>query len=286
LREKDTDVLKTLLDFLTRVNRMRVVKIQAARRESPVVKSIFFEDDLCAKAKPGQFLMVWVPGVDEIPLSLSSIPPSKGLSSVTVAEIGEATKALNQKDIGDVIGIRGPFGSNFEAIGEKALVVGGGMGTVPLMPLIEKLVEERSSVTILLGANTKTELISFERLEEIARNDVDLIVTTDDGSYGLKGIATDPLSKVLDSERFDMVYGCGPEKMIHRVYSLTEQYNIPLQASLERIMRCAIGICGSCVIGKYRVCRDGPVFTSDQLREVELEFGRFKHDFSGKRIPV
>ena len=268
------------------VNKIRLVEIQAVKYESHKAKSIFFKDELCAEAKAGQFLMVWVPGVDEIPISLSSISLGSGLTSVTVAEVGEATKALNQRNIGDLIGIRGPFGNNFEVIGKKALVVGGGMGMAPLMPLIENLFKERSSITILMGAKTRSELIFLERLKEAAQDDVKLIVTTDDGSYGLKGFVTVPLRKVLSSDIFEMVYACGTEKMIHRVYSFTERFKVPLQASLERIMRCAIGICGSCVIGKYRVCRDGPVFTSEQLRKVEPEFGRFKHDFTGKKIPI
>jgi len=275
-----------LLDSLIEANRMRVVEIEAVRVESPTVKSLFFEDGPCTKARAGQFLMVWVPGVDEIPLSLSSIPSSNRLSAVTVAEVGQATRALNEKNAGDAIGIRGPFGNHFSKVGKDVIVVGGGIGIAPLMPLIEDLIKEKVDPAILTGARTKSELIFLDRLEKATSNGGRIIVTTDDGSYGTKGLVTDVLRKILASEEFEAAYACGPEKMIRRVYSLTEEYKVPLQASLERIMRCAIGICGSCVIGKYRVCRDGPVFTSEQLREVELGLGRFRHDFSGRRIPV
>jgi len=155
----------------------------------------------------------------------------------------------------------------------------------PLIPLIENLVSKHLRVTVLVGARTKNELIFLERLQT-SQDISGTIVTTDDGSYGTKGLATDALERVLSSERFDAIYACGPESMLHKVYLLSEQYRTPLQVSLERIMRCAIGMCGSCVIGKYRVCRDGPIFATDQLQEVEREFGRFKRDFNGRKATV
>jgi dihydroorotate dehydrogenase electron transfer subunit len=91
---------------------------------------------------------------------------------------------------------------------------------------------------------------------------------------------------MLAEEEFDMVYACGPEQMILKVFELAENHRVSMQASLERLMRCAIGLCGSCVIGKYRVCADGPVFTSTQLREVKDEFGSSKRDRYGKRVPI
>jgi len=98
---------------------MRTVEIGAVKPESPTVKSIFFKDTLCARAKPGQFVMVWIPGLDEIPLGLSSFQPESRVCSVTVAEVGEATEALNQRKAGDLIGVRGPFGNHFEIVGAR-----------------------------------------------------------------------------------------------------------------------------------------------------------------------
>ncbi len=113
-----------------------------------------------------------------------------------------------------------------------------------------------------------------------------LIATTEDGSYGTKGLATKPLQRLLERERFDMIYTCGPEQMMRKVFDLAEKYGVALEASLERLMRCAIGLCGSCVIGRYRVCKDGPVFTAEQLRDVESEFGISKRDFNGRKISL
>ncbi|MFQ6095433.1 MAG: dihydroorotate dehydrogenase electron transfer subunit [Candidatus Bathyarchaeia archaeon] len=271
---------------LTEINRMRTVEVRAVKHEGPTAKSIFFKDTLCAKAKAGQFVMVWIPDVDEIPLSLSTFNPKTKTCSVTVTAVGEATSALNRKSIGDLIGIRGPFGNHFEIDGNRALVVGGGIGIAPLMQLIELLVERHSLSAILTGARTRGEIIFLDRLERTAQDKIELIVTTDDGTYGIKGVVTDPLDEVLSSGSYDTIYSCGPEDMLYKVYRLAERYSVPLQVSLERIMRCAVGICGSCVIGPYRVCRDGPIFTSEQLREVEEEFGKYKHGFNGRRIPI
>ena len=273
------------MDSLIELNRMRIVEIKATRWENDRVKTLFFSDKLCSNAKAGQFIMVWIPRVDEIPLSLSSINMN-GFSSITVAEVGEATKALNRMETGDLIGIRGPFGNHFEIFGRKALVVGGGIGMAPLMPLIRELLNESVEVKVLFGVKSGKDLLFTKWLEELSSKDnMELIITTEDGSYGLKGLVTDLAERILSSERFDVIYSCGPERMLYKMFILAEEHNIPIEVSLERIMRCAIGICGSCVIGGYRVCRDGPIFRSKQLKEIK-EFGRFKRGFSGEVEPI
>jgi dihydroorotate dehydrogenase electron transfer subunit len=270
----------------TAASRLRIVKIQDVERENPTVKTFTFHDKLCAKAEPGQFVMVWIPGVDEIPVSLSTINP-KGVTSMTVAGVGEATKALHQKKIGDVLGMRGPYGKSFTLASGTAMIVGGGTGLMPLMPLTEKIVGLATKTAFLLGAKTKDELLFLDRIKQmLSKVNAEIIATTEDGSYGLKGIVTDQAEKRLAKERFDMVYTCGPEQMMHRMFILAERYGAPLQASLERIMRCAIGLCGSCVIGRFRVCKDGPVLNSEQLRMVKDEFGKFTRDFQGKKTPI
>jgi dihydroorotate dehydrogenase electron transfer subunit len=262
------------------------VKIHGVRKESPTVKTFMFHDKLCADAEPGQFLMVWIPGVDEVPLSLSTIS-SKSIASITVADVGEATKALHERKLGDVLGVRGPYGNGFTLASGNVMIVGGGTGLVSLLPLAEKIVESAKKITFLLGAATKDELLFLDRINQtLSKVNAEIIATTEDGSYGFKGIVTDQAEKKLAKERFDMVYTCGPEQMMQRMFSLAELYDMPLQASLERIMRCAIGVCGSCVIGGFRVCKDGPVLTSEQLRMVKDEFGRFKLDFQGKKTAI
>jgi dihydroorotate dehydrogenase electron transfer subunit len=210
---------------------------------------------------------------------------TKGTSvSVTVKAVGDATQALHKMKTGETVGLRGPFGNSFTETRGKVLMVGGGTGTAPLLFLAKKLAAKAKRLALVIGAKTKTELLFLNQLNALC-TEQSTIAATEDGSYGLKCLATEPLDKLLNKEKFDMIYACGPEPMIRQVFTLTEKREIPMEASLERLMRCGIGLCGSCVIGKYRVCRDGPVFTAAQLREVKDELGISKLGFDGNRIP-
>jgi len=267
-------------------NTLRTTRILSVKTESPTVRTFTFKDKECVKAKPGQFLMLWIPGVDEIPLSILDANEN-GTVSVAVKKVGEATQAIHNKEAGEIIGIRGPFGNYFTIKTGRILVVSGGTGTAPLLFLAKKLASEATKLVFVIGAKTIEELLFMDELKRIlAKEKTQLIATTEDGSYGIKGIATTPLETVLEKEKFDIIYTCGPEQMMRKVFDLAEKHGIVLEASLERLMRCAIGLCGSCVIGRYRVCKDGPVFNAKQLREVKKEFGISKRDFNGRRIPL
>jgi dihydroorotate dehydrogenase electron transfer subunit len=267
-------------------NRTRTTRILSVKDESQMVKTFTFKDKLCANAKPGQFLMLWIPGIDEIPLSVLNTEENSTVS-VAVKKVGEATKALHSKRVGDVIGVRGPFGNSFTVKEGKILMVGGGTGLVPLVFLAKKSASEAAKLVFLMGAKSRDELLFLDESKQtLVRGEASLIATTEDGSYGIKGMATAPLESLLTKERFDMIYTCGPEKMIRKVFETAEKHKVALEASLERLMRCAIGLCGSCVIGKYRVCRDGPVFNAKQLRKVKSEFGVSARDFDGRKIPL
>ena len=268
---------------LIAANTIRTTEIVQVRTESPTVKTFLFTDRLCSKAKPGQFLMLWIPGVDEIPLSI--MDAANGLVSVSVKQVGDATKHLLGMESGGTIGVRGPFGNSFTQSRGRVLLVSGGTGTAPLLFLAKQLSAKTERLSFVEGAKTKEELLFVRELNGIC-NEKNLITTTEDGTYGLQCMVTEPLAKLLDRERFDMIYTCGPEVMVKKIFELTEQRKLPLEASLERVMRCGIGLCGSCVMGKYRVCRDGPVFTAAQLREVKDELGISKLGFDGARIPI
>jgi len=272
------------LAYRIAANQLRTTRILSVKTESPTVKTFTFKDKVCTRAKPGQFLMLWIPGVDEIPLSILDAKEDSAVS-VAVKKVGEATQALHNKKTGEIIGIRGPFGNSFTLKEGKILMVGGGTGTAPLLFLAKKSASKATKLVFVIGAKTKEELLFIDKLEETCSKD-NLITTTEDGSYGIKGLATTPLERLLAKERFDVIYTCGPEQMIRKIFDLAEKHGIALEASLERLMRCAIGLCGSCAVGRYRVCRDGPVFTASQLREVKSEFGISKRDFDGKRIPL
>lgn len=267
-------------------NQLRTTPILDVQTESPTVKTFVFKDKECSKARPGQFLMLWVPGVDEIPLSILDANED-GTVSVAVKKVGEATAALHKAKVADIIGVRGPFGNSFTNVKGKVLMVGGGTGVVPLFFLAKRLMTSAKRLTFVQGAKTKSELLFLNRLEEMPRKaNMQLVMSTEDGTCGITGLCTTPLEQILARKRFDMVYTCGPELMVRKVFELAVNHEINLEASLERLMRCAIGICGTCVVGKYRVCKDGPVFTAKQLKEVKTEFGISKHDFDGRKIPL
>lgn len=265
------------------INSMRISEILRTKTENCTVKTFTFKDKLCAKATPGQFVMVWIPGVDEIPISLSEIT-TQGLTSITVNAVGEASKRLNQKKEGDMFGIRGPFGNGFIPSKGNVMIVGGGTGLGPMMPLAEKLVEIAHKITFMSGVKCKDNLLFLERITKLLSGvDSETVFTTEDGSFGFEGFVVDYVKQKLDTEHFNMIYTCGPEQMMYKTFLLAEQHDVPIQASLERIMRCGIGLCGSCTIGEFRVCKDGPVLNSTQLRKLD-EFGKVHLDFTGKKI--
>jgi dihydroorotate dehydrogenase electron transfer subunit len=278
------------LAYLTAANQLRIVKIAAVKNETANVKTFTFHDKTASHASPGQFVMIWIPRVDEVPMSLSTINPEQNMMAISVEKVGEATRKLHRMKAGDIIGVRGPFGKGYNVTGNmkkgSVLIAAGGTGVISLAPLCEQLVQSKNcKVTFLLGAKTQNELLYIERLKNILDNKKHrFIITTDDGSYGEKGLVTTLAENILRKKRFDAVFACGPEAMMHKMFMLCERSNVPFQASLERFMRCAIGICGTCVIGKYRVCRDGPVFSREELRMVKEEFGVFKRGADGKKI--
>jgi dihydroorotate dehydrogenase electron transfer subunit len=275
--------------YLTAANQLRTARIVSVKDETPTTKSFTLPDKLGAKASPGQFVMIWIPGVDEVPMSLSAIDSKEGNVTITVEEVGEATSHLHRMKLGDVVGLRGPFGRGYTLTrARNIMIVGGGTGLASLASLTEKMAPQKGRrITLLLGAKTRSELLFLERLKALLGTmNHRMVVTTEDGSYGTKGLVSEPVEHLLKEEKFETIYACGPEMMMHRMFLLAERYKVPFQASLERLMRCAIGLCGTCVIGKYRVCRDGPVFSGEQLREVKDEFGHFRRGFNSRKIAI
>lgn len=252
-------------------NKPLVVKIEKVIDETPTVRTLIFSDEVFANVLPGQFAMVWIPGVNELPMSVM-ITLEKGKGAFTVRKHGVASTSLYNLQIGDYIGMRGPYGNSFTIKQGKLLLVGGGTGLVPLMRLLTFL-KKTDEVTILIGAKTKEEVF-FEKLANqiLEHNKHQVIVVTEDGTYGKSGLVTDEMEKLISEKKFDAVYTCGPEKMMHKVVQLAHTKKYYVQASLERMMKCGIGICGSCCVGEVLVCKDGTVFDGDYLFS-NKEFG-------------
>jgi dihydroorotate dehydrogenase electron transfer subunit len=257
------------------MNYPKVSKILETKQETTDIKTILFRFE--GKIEPGQFFMIWIPNVDEIPMSVSFLESE--IKGITFKRIGDATNKLFNLKEGEKIGIRGPFGNGFKIKGKNILYVGGGTGISTITPSIEDVINKNLSPTVILGAKNKNELF-FEK--RIKRTGADIKVATDDGSKGYKGFVTDLVSEIIKNKYFDQILTCGPEPMMKKLFDITD--NIPFQASLERFIKCGIGICGSCCIGEgLRVCKEGPVFKKEKLKYIK-EFGVFKKDASGQKI--
>jgi len=256
------------------------VKVMKRIEDNPTTVTLYFDvPTLDPQALPGSFLMVWIPDVDEVPMSICQYdPPSIG---ITVKNVGEATETLSQRKIGDWIGIRGPFGQPFSLKAGHALVVGGGVGVPPLRFLTDTLLARGIKTTLVIAAKTKDELILYDFLN---RKDANLTVeiATDDGSMGFKGFATELAQNILEADDFDMIYTCGPELMMAGLQKIAKEQRIPFQASLERYMKCGCGICGTCSLDPTGdlVCIDGPVFSGKELDRI-IEFGEYHRNATG-----
>lgn len=257
-------------------------------KETPRVSSFRFTLEGIS-ASPGQFFMVWIPGVDEIPMSISGMEPATGMFQISVAAVGDATRQLCEKNVGDLIGIRGPYGKGFtvDPVPGKACVIGGGVGMASINPLVDILSSKCKRFVLVNAGRTEQELLFHQRFEKILSLGDTYLVSTDDGSCGDRCFGHEVFNGMLArGETFDKVFTCGPELMMAGVHATCKQHGIALEASLERMMRCGNGLCGLCGLDPSGLltCKDGPVFSGHDLDGIE-EFGRYHRDFSGCKIP-
>ncbi len=255
-----------------------VVPVSEVVPETPTTVTLTFPYP--PAAEPGQFVMVWLPGQDELPMSLSRTEgPVKG---VTIKAMGETTRSALSLSPGTRIGIRGPYGRPFDLSPRRVLVVGGGSGTAVLAPAVEAARRRGNAVTVALGATRAEELLFLHRLSSVEGAAVH--VATDDGSAGERGFVTVLADRLLEEGSFDALWTCGPERMMEKLRLSARTRAVPFFASVERQMKCSLGLCDACAFGPFHVCTDGPVFSEQQLAEVP-DFGRFKRDASGSRVP-
>jgi len=259
-------------------NQPVMMKIDKVIDESVDTKSFMFRRNI--DYNPGQFIMVWLPGVDEKPFAISYF--GGDFFGITVLARGNFTKLLHKMKPGEQLGIRGPFGHGFsipDSIkdgSKNACIVGGGCGMASLTVLIEKL--QDYNTTILMGATTKTTLLFKNRYK-------DMTIFTDDGSEGRNGYPTDILEDLHRENSYDVIYTCGPEIMMFKVYEFCKKHNIQCETSLERYMKCGIGICGQCVCDGQMVCKDGPVFNLQALDKMN-DFGSYSLLKSGQKVSL
>jgi len=256
-----------------------VVTIQETVIETPTVKTFIFPFEITDDIHPGQFVMVWDLN-NEKPMTISVIDKEKNLMGITVRKAGPFTENLYENfDVGDKIGIRGPYGHGYDLSKyDKILAVGGGSGIASLAPLLSFY----DNVDLISAASTEEELVFVERFEN---ESVKIHECTDDGSKGFKGFSTELADQMLSSGDYDVIVGCGPEIMSYKLFELSKTYDIDCQLALDRYMKCGLGICGQCCIDDtgYRVCVEGPVFDKEQLNELS-EFGKYRRDASGSIV--
>lgn len=247
------------------------VKIIGVTEDSYDTKTFEFHWD--EKASPGQFVMVWIPGMEEIPMSLSK---TGRIKSITVKAIGESTGKLHELSFGDSIRIRGPYGSGFDLKkSKKMLIIGGGVGTAAIMPAVKE-----TSADTIIGGRTDKDIIMDDMAKKYAKN---VWFSTDDGSRGFHGNTVQLMKERLSEGDYDMILACGPEIMLYYIYKECVELDLDCQLSLERHMKCGAGLCGCCVIDDMRVCKDGPVFSKEQISKM-TDFGIARRDECGRLV--
>ncbi len=270
-------------------------KVKSIITETPQIKTIFVSYVIQGKKPtiiPGQFIIVWVPGIDEIPMAVSYILDN-GDIGFTVRDIGEATHALHEVKVGDIIGIRGPYGNGYQLKEGYSIIAGGGIGIASIRLLILNALQRNPHhLTVIIGSQTAGEILYLKELQDILKPS-QLIICTDDGSQGNKGfvpkVLDANLSKIMSLAGANSVtiYACGPEVMLTKILDLCNSNNIELEASLERFMRCGFGLCGLCIVDPLgiKICQNGPVLNSAVLNELE-DFGKFHRDITGEKIRI
>jgi NAD(P)H-flavin reductase len=256
--------------------------VQAVARETPDTFTLTLRPQDGAgesSFRPGQFSMLWVFGVGELPISISGDPAGGGRLQYTVRSVGRATHALVNRHAGDAIGVRGPLGTGWPveaARGHDVVLVAGGIGLAPLRPVVYEVLRHRDRygrLVILYGARSPRDLLYRKELTAWARQpDTQVLVTVDYGGLnwrGHVGVVTTLFryARLQPARALAMV--CGPEIMMRFVTRELEHQGLTRQnihLSMERNMKCAIGFCGHCQLGPYFVCKDGPVFPYERIR--------------------
>jgi NAD(P)H-flavin reductase len=226
----------------------------------------------------GQFTMLSAFGVGEVPISISGDPGRPELLTHTVRDVGWVTKALCGVDAGHVLGVRGPYGQGWgvsDGAGGDVVVVAGGIGLAPLRPAVLEVLaarEDYGRVTLLYGARTEADVLYDDELDRWAAAGIDVAVTVDRATTawtGQVGLVTELIPRARFDPARTLVLACGPEVMMRYVADTLVHCGVPsgkVRLSMERNMRCGIGLCGHCQLREFFVCVDGPVFTLDQLR--------------------
>jgi len=262
----------------------KVYRVQRVRREIPDTFTLELEPADGSTIPPfatGQFNMLYVFGVGEVPISISGNPANGKKLVHTTRAVGTVTKAMRELKIGEVIGVRGPFGSAWpleQARGKDVVIAAGGIGLAPLRSTMYRLIAEREQygkVVLLYGARTPADILYRRELESWrARFDLEVYVTVDNATdtwHGSVGVVTKLVPRASFDPQTTVALICGPEVMMRFTAAELEKRGVATQQihiSMERNMKCAIGLCGHCQYGPNFICKDGPVFQYSHLQRL------------------
>ena len=258
---------------------MRKVGIEETIQHNNHYKTFIFDRSTACTVSPGQFFMVYLPGIGEKPISLSS--STTGELSITVEKKGLFTEKLFELVQGDSVYVRGPYGTRFGHKHEPGLGIAGGCGIAPILSLADEFVGCRNEFKILYGAKDKYHLI-FEGPESVP-----IKFATEDGSFGYHGFVTDLIDKKI-VKNYNQFAICGPEIMMKSAAEKLVELGVApenIELSLERYMKCGEGLCGLCECSGRRVCVDGPVFNYTDVLKMP-DFGKAKREKSGKKVKL
>ena len=246
---------------------LRVKSVEQIHARYVLIK--LTDDQKLPEMLPGQFVEVRVDGSPNTflrrPISINFVDREKNELWLLIATVGDGTRQLAKLLPGDLLNCILPLGNGFCAEGGPSvpLLIGGGVGVAPLLYLGAELAKNAIAPTFLLGARTKNDLLLLDEFKKYGR----VLITTEDGSEGEKGFVTN--HSLLQQERFDRIFTCGPTPMMKAVARYAKQADIPCEVSLENLMACGLGACLCCVEktvdGNLCVCKDGPVFNINQL---------------------
>jgi NAD(P)H-flavin reductase len=260
----------------------RVARVRHSQLDGPDTWTLDLDDETFSAGSyvPGQFNMMMAFGVGEVPISMSGDPSKPDLVH-TVRAVGAVSAALTQLKPGDVLGLRGPFGVGWpiaEMDGRDVVIVAGGVGLAPLRSLIYHLINERErygDIAILYGTRSPNDILYHDELESWrGRFDLEVDVTVDHATspwHGHVGVVTTLIPHATFDPLNTIALTCGPEIMMRFTIAALQDAGVADEAiylSMERSMKCAVGFCGHCQFGPVFVCRDGPVFRYDRVRDL------------------
>ncbi|MFC1599360.1 FAD/NAD(P)-binding protein [Candidatus Omnitrophota bacterium] len=250
--------------------------------ETPTIKTLVFSPREDFSFATGQFVELTLPGKGEAPFTPSSDPGRKDEFEVTIMKVGRITELFHQAKPGDIMGLRGPLGKGYpldQYVGREILIVGGGVGLAPLRSLIYALysrIDDFKKVIICYGARSPEDIVYKNQIEEFKKpKEVEMRLTVDNGDPGWSGhvgLVTTILNDLPIDPKEAVGIVCGPPIMMKFATLKLKELGFQdsnIYLSMEKNMSCGLGKCGHCRLGKFYVCKDGPVFTFDQIRNIE-----------------